>query len=232
MSRQQSSSTEAATPSWHTEGSPAPRSQHDLACASPTAAADALIPAAAPVRRAPAATPPSSGQHRSWTPEDGPLPSLYLSHGAPMLFEMTDWMSQLHGWARSLPKPKAILIVSAHWESAPLSISTARPDRAGLRLRRLRPDVLPHALRHPGRQRPGPRGRRRCMPDGEPLHEHRSRGLDHGAWVPLKIMYPDGRHPRAAAEHADPRQTRLLALGRAAAAAARGTACWSSARGT
>ena len=44
-----------------------------------------------------------------------------------MLFEMAGWMTQLHDWARSLPKPKAILIVSAHWESAPLSISSSEP---------------------------------------------------------------------------------------------------------
>ena len=61
---------------------------------STTAAADALIPAghpfAAHLLRAAAA-----GEHRPWTPDDGPLPSLYLSHGAPTLFEMTAWMTQL-----------------------------------------------------------------------------------------------------------------------------------------
>src|SRR5215217_9618896 len=93
---------------------------------STTAAADATIPASHPfaahLRRAAAAE--QAAPHLLWTPEDGPLPSLYLSHGAPMLFEMSGWMTQLHDWARALPKPRAVLIVSAHWESAPLSITS------------------------------------------------------------------------------------------------------------
>ena len=51
---------------------------------------------------------------RVWTPEVGALPSLYLSHGAPPTFEDAAWMTELHTWARALPKPKAVLIVSAH----------------------------------------------------------------------------------------------------------------------
>ena len=65
-----------------------------------TATADAQIPAGHPFRehlRRVAAQPAVP----AWTPDDGPLPSLYLSHGAPMLFEMTGWMTQLHDWARS-----------------------------------------------------------------------------------------------------------------------------------
>ena len=54
-----------------------------------------------------------------------PLPALYLSHGAPPLLEDAGWMDDLHAWARRLPAPRAILIVSAHWESAPLALSTA-----------------------------------------------------------------------------------------------------------
>ena len=165
--------------------------------ASSTAAADARIPAehpfAAHLRRAAAleaATP-----HRAWTPEDGPLPSLYLSHGGgPMPFASTDWLDPLHDWARSLPKPKAILVVSAHWESAPLSVSAARPselvyDFGGF-------DPLYYTFRYDtpdggelAREVVG------LMPDTEHVHEHARRGLDHGAWVPLKIMYPDADVP-------------------------------------
>jgi 4,5-DOPA dioxygenase extradiol len=179
-----------------------------------TAAADALIPAqhpfAAHLRRAAAAE--AAAPHRVWTPEDGALPSLYLSHGAPMLFEMTGWMNQLHDWARALPKPKAILIVSAHWESAPLAISSTQPtelvyDFGGFsplyyRMRYDTPEATDLARQVVG-----------LLPATEDVHEHRSRGLDHGAWVPLKIMYPDADIPVLQLSMPTHDSTRLLALG-------------------
>jgi hypothetical protein len=97
----------------------------------------ALHPYAAHVRYSAAA-----GPHPAWKPDDGPLPALYLSHGAPPLFEDADWMARLFAWARALPRPRAILIASAHWESAPLALSSASAgtplvyDFAGTRRRR------------------------------------------------------------------------------------------------
>ena len=55
------------------------------------------------------------------------LPALYLGHGAPILLEDQLWTSQLANWSKNLEKPKAILIVSAHWESAPLSLTSIEP---------------------------------------------------------------------------------------------------------
>ncbi|GLW92154.1 hypothetical protein Aglo03_29700 [Actinokineospora globicatena] len=49
-------------------------------------------------------------------------PVLYLSHGAPPLADDVLWTKQLAAWSAELPKPKAVLIVSAHWEEAPLTI--------------------------------------------------------------------------------------------------------------
>jgi 4,5-DOPA dioxygenase extradiol len=154
-----------------------------------TARADALIPEAHPFKqhlhRVTAAD--TAQPHRAWTPADGPMPSIYLSHGAPPLFEDTAWMTQLSDWARALPKPRAILIVSAHWESAPLALSASRPaelvyDFGGFspvyfRMRYDTPDGNDLARQVAA-----------LLP--QKVHQHTSRGLDHGAWVPLKVMYP------------------------------------------
>ena len=182
---------------------------------STTAAADAGIasdhPFAAHLERSAAAQ--RQAPHQLWTPDDGPLPSLYISHGAPMLFEMTDWMTQLHAWARDLPRPKAVLIVSAHWESAPLSISASAPaelvydfggfDPLYYRMRYDTPAATELAVQVAA-----------MMPDAEPVHEHRSRGLDHGAWVPLKIMYPEADVPVLQLSMPTHDPARLLDLGR------------------
>ena len=52
-----------------------------------------------------------------------PMPALYLGHGAPPLLDDALWTAQLAAWAADLPRPSAVLIVSAHWESAPLMLS-------------------------------------------------------------------------------------------------------------
>ncbi|QUW78100.1 dioxygenase [Streptomyces mirabilis] len=138
---------------------------------------------------------PRARSQRVWTPADGPLPALYLSHGAPPLFDDGPWLRELFEWAQSLPKPKSVLIVSAHWEAAPLCLSAPAAhtplvyDFGGFHPRYYTmtydtPDATALAHRVAG-----------TMPDGEPLYQHPSRGLDHGAWVPLMAMYPLGDIP-------------------------------------
>ncbi len=121
------------------------------------------------------------------------MPALYIGHGAPPLLDDPIWSGQLAAWARDLPRPKAILIVSAHWESAPVSLSASQAplvyDFGGFAPRYYEmtyetPDATALAQRVAA-----------MMPDGEPVHQHVSRGLDHGAWVPLKIMYPEADIP-------------------------------------
>ncbi|WP_127502639.1 dioxygenase family protein [Actinoplanes solisilvae] len=179
---------------------------------SSTAVADARIPASHPfaehLRKAAAA-----GEHRAWTPEDGPMPSLYVSHGGgPMPFENPEWLDPLHTWARALPKPTAILVVSAHWESAPLSVSAPRPselvyDFSGF-------DPLYYTFRYDTPDAGELAAQVTAMISGaEQVHEHTRRGLDHGAWVPLKIMYPGADVPVLQLSLPTDDPDELLALG-------------------
>ncbi|MER7282250.1 class III extradiol ring-cleavage dioxygenase [Dactylosporangium sp. NPDC000244] len=154
-----------------------------------------------------------SRAHRGWEPADGPLPALYLSHGAPPLFDDAEWLRQLFGWARALPKPRGIVIVSAHWETAPLALSAtgaATPlvyDFGGFHPRYYEltyptPDAAALADRVAA-----------SMPDSEPVFRHPRRGLDHGAWVPLMAMYPLADVPVLQVSLPSHDPARLLAIG-------------------
>ncbi|MEY4323711.1 MAG: hypothetical protein RL410_1492 [Actinomycetota bacterium] len=122
------------------------------------------------------------------------MPSLYIGHGAPPLLEHPTWRSELTTWAAELPTPKAILIISAHWEDAPLMVGATTPqpliyDFYGFPERFYK---LQYAA--PG----APELAQRIaalMPDTEPLAQMPSRGLDHGAYVPLMIMFPEANIP-------------------------------------
>lgn len=50
-------------------------------------------------------------------------PVLFLSHGAPPLADDQRWTQELAGWSDTFAKPKDILMISAHWENAPVSLS-------------------------------------------------------------------------------------------------------------
>lgn len=148
-----------------------------------------------------------------------PLPALFVSHGAPTLaIEPSQAHDFLKTVARQLPRPDAILCVSAHWESDRPALSLAeRPDTihdfGGF------PDAL-YRLFYPAPGAPALASRAQGLlrQVGERVALSESRGLDHGAWVPLMLMYPQADIPvtqlsvqtaRGAATH--------LALGRALA---------------
>ena len=50
------------------------------------------------------------------------MPSIFLAHGSPILLTDRAWMDELAAWARALPRPKAVLMLSAHWLDKPVTI--------------------------------------------------------------------------------------------------------------
>jgi 4,5-DOPA dioxygenase extradiol len=62
----------------------------------------------------------------------GRMPAIYLSHGAPPLADDALWTRQLADWSGTLPRPASVLMVSAHWESAPLAYRCDHHSAAGL----------------------------------------------------------------------------------------------------
>jgi hypothetical protein len=56
---------------------------------------------------------------RPWIDDDEHMPALYLGHGPSPLVDDRLWTSELAKWGKDLPRPRSILIVSAHWELGP-----------------------------------------------------------------------------------------------------------------
>ncbi|WP_374663028.1 class III extradiol ring-cleavage dioxygenase [Acinetobacter sp.] len=124
------------------------------------------------------------------------LPGLFISHGSPMLAINPEQVGPaLQRLSVNLPKPEAIIVMSAHWESSALEVSTgARPDTwhdfRGF------PAEL-YEIRYPA---PG-------QPDlaedvlhllaeaGFSAHANSTRPRDHGVWMPLLHMYPQADIP-------------------------------------
>lgn len=115
------------------------------------------------------------------------MPTLFVGHGSPML-ALDDGPTHrfMTGLGATVPKPKAILVVSAHWESeSPRVSAVARPrtihDFGGF------PRAL-FEMQYPAPGAPALAARVAELVPGTAIDE--ARGLDHGAWVPLKLAYP------------------------------------------
>jgi 4,5-DOPA dioxygenase extradiol len=142
----------------------------------------------------------------------GAMPSIFLAHGSPILLTDRAWMGQLAGWARALPRPRAVLMLSAHWLDRPVTLGATTPvplvyDFYGF------PAEF-YQTKYPAPGAPALAARvRQLLGPGQTTDEP-ERGLDHGAYVPLVAMYPDADVPvlQASLPTLEPRE--LLALGK------------------
>lgn len=122
-------------------------------------------------------------------------PVVFVSHGAPTLaLEPGPARGALAALGASLPRPRSILVVSAHWETAQHAVGGSRQpetihDFYGF------PQAL-YAMRYPAPGAPALAARVVALLGAAGLvAQTADRGLDHGAWVPLALMFPDAGIP-------------------------------------
>ena len=127
------------------------------------------------------------------------VPAIFVSHGAPTLvIESADRTHQfLKGLGSQLEKPESVLVVSAHWEEETPSVSAAVSPETIHDFRGF-PDVLYETeYPAPGAPELAERVSELLTSAGIPARIDPNRGLDHGAWVPMSLMYPDADVPVA-----------------------------------
>lgn len=120
------------------------------------------------------------------------MPTVFLSHGAPPLADDALWTQELGVWGRELPKPEAILVVSAQREHAPAALSPSR-TKVGLTYDFWGFPQRYYEVTYDAPLAPELADRvARLLPD---VTRDETRGLDHGAYVPLVEMYPHADVP-------------------------------------
>ncbi len=112
-----------------------------------------------------------------------------------MVLEDAAWMGELAAWAKAMPKPASILMVSAHWDERPLTLGATSPvpliyDFYGF------PERF-YKSTYPSPGAPSLAGRVRDLlrQRDVPFADDPARGLDHGAYVPLLAMVPNADVP-------------------------------------
>ncbi|WMI98245.1 class III extradiol ring-cleavage dioxygenase [Pseudomonas chlororaphis subsp. aurantiaca] len=124
------------------------------------------------------------------------LPSLFISHGSPMLaLEPGASGPALARLAAELPRPKAIVLVSAHWESQDLRVSSNPQPQTWHDFGGFPAALFAVQYPAPGQPELAEQVAQLLRADGLPAQLDDQRPFDHGVWVPLSLMYPQADIP-------------------------------------
>jgi 4,5-DOPA dioxygenase extradiol len=123
------------------------------------------------------------------------MPVGFVGHGSPFNAVDDAKGAEWRAWAGSVPKPLAILVISAHWEAAPVTIGrTRRHDELFYDFYGF-PEFM-YALRYPAPGAPDVADRvEHLLSPHVRVAREESRPIDHGTWVPLLQMFPDADIP-------------------------------------
>jgi 4,5-DOPA dioxygenase extradiol len=124
------------------------------------------------------------------------MPSYFFAHGAPSLVlerhEYTDFIKE---FAAKTPKPKAIVLFSAHWESPVQTVSITDTYSTIYDFSGFQDELYQVTYPAKGERSLGEQIQTLFMKHGIQSALNETRGLDHGAWSVLKLLYPDADIP-------------------------------------
>ena len=124
------------------------------------------------------------------------LPALFISHGTPTLaLEQSATTSALARIGQNLPKPRAIIIMSAHWQSAKLEISSNPQPKTWHDFSGFAPEL--YDLQYPAAGQPALAETlaQQLTARGITCRVNPLRVSDHGVWAPLLHLYPEADIP-------------------------------------
>jgi 4,5-DOPA dioxygenase extradiol len=125
------------------------------------------------------------------------LPSYFIAHGAPLLaIENNQYTQFLNQLGQTLPKPKAIILFSAHYEAPVQRVSDIEGEYETVYDFGGFPEAL-YRIQYPAKGDKGITEEIKGLfaENGIPFEVDTNRGLDHGAWVVLRMLYPHADVP-------------------------------------
>lgn len=123
-------------------------------------------------------------------------PALFVSHGSPtMPLETSAANDFLRGLGRLLGRPEAILMVSAHWDTDIPAVSAAERPETIYDFYGFPPELYRLKYPAPGAPQLARRVEKLLAGRGYEVDVDPGRGLDHGAWTPLILGYPEAQVP-------------------------------------
>jgi len=125
-----------------------------------------------------------------------PAPALFISHGAPTFaLEPGRLGANLGKLGARMPDIRAVLVVSAHWQTRGLQVMTTLEPETVHDFGGFAAELYRLQYRAHGAPELALRAGQLLAAEGFAVSEDSHRGLDHGAWVPLLHLFPDARVP-------------------------------------
>lgn len=123
------------------------------------------------------------------------MPVLFIGHGSPMTIEQPRRLAEWQAWGAALPRPRAVLMISAHWETRPLMLGATDTQPLIYDFYGFPESYYQLSYPAPGAPELARRVGELLQEAGVSYGERPERGWDHGVWIPMLGLYPEADVP-------------------------------------